>query len=517
MTSTPPILERAKLGDAKAIASLLNRSLSAKGITAQANLKGNCLRVMLESLQVPPQAKVVQFVHQGLRKLQAEPIKTVTIYGRKTGQEFPAWYQDLDLSSEIPTQVSNATQPSELSDSLFVTSGASNTTRNAVKPSGSTKAAKLPKRLNQVLVGFLWLWVAFNSLFVLYSLVWSTSRYIYKVLNAADATGFVSYLVYYIVSGINSLWYPLESLTDWISWITIALFLVWLHRFHASLGRVFHQYPISPWGAVARFAIPFYSLWGIGNTLTTLANHFKSRGSELIRWGAALKRWIPWYYVFLIASNVMTQFYWEELRNYRERELSPWFFLAKTGTILVFSVIWLQTVRIMNKGMSQAISQSPSVESAHHQPVRQKSESPLNNFNIKAVIYGLLLDVIATKFFNFISGFAYRLIVGITSANPEQVTPTLFSYESLIVVNLIVGLLFTLSGGFLTARLAKKLELKHAFVMGVSSAFLGWILLGFQVLNQYVAIALLSTIPVALLGGYLYKSKFKIQNDQGRI
>jgi hypothetical protein len=111
MMRTRPILERAKLGDAIAFASLLNRSLSAKGITAQANLKGNYLRVMLESLQVPPQAKVVQFLHQGLRKLQAEPIKTVTIYGRKTGQEFPAWYQDLDFSCELPTQVSDATQP----------------------------------------------------------------------------------------------------------------------------------------------------------------------------------------------------------------------------------------------------------------------------------------------------------------------------------------------------------------------------------------------------------------------
>lgn len=365
MTRTPPILERAKLGDAKAIASLLNHSLSAKGITAQANLKGNCLRVMLESLQVPPQAKVVQFVHQGLRKLQAEPIKTVTIYGRKTGQEFPAWYQDLDLSSELPTQVSDATQPSELSDSILVTSGVSNATENAIKGSRYTKEAKLPKRLGHVLVGFLWLWIAFNTLFVLYSLVWSTSRYIYKVLDVADATGFVAYLVYYIVSGINSLWYPLESLTDWISYITIALFLVWLHRLHASLGRIFHPYPITPWGAVARFAIPFYSLWGIGNALTTLANQFKSRGGELIRWGASLKRWIPWYYVFLIASNVMSRIYWEQVRNYGEDNLSPWFFLANTGTALVFSVVWLQIVRIMNKGMSQAISYSSSGGSAH--------------------------------------------------------------------------------------------------------------------------------------------------------
>ncbi len=423
MTRTPPILERAKLGDAKAIASLLNRSLSPKGITVKANLKGNCLRVMLESLQVPPQAKVVQFVHQGLRKLQAEPIKT-------------------------------------------------------------------------------------------YSLVWSTSRYIYKVLDAADATRFVAYLVYYIVSGINSLWYPLESLTAGISYITIALFLIWLHRFHASLGRVFYPYPITPWGAVARFAIPFYSLWGIGNTLTTLANHFNSRGGELIRWGVSLKGWIPWYYVSLIASNGMSRIYWDQVRNYREEELSPWFFLAKTGTALVFSVVWLQIVRIMNKGMNQAISHSSSGGSAHHQPVAQKSESSLNNFSIKAVIYGLLLDVIGSQFFNFISSFAYGFIGGITSANPEQVTPTFFSYESLIVVNLVVGLLFTLSGGFFTAHLAKKLELKHAFVMGASSAFLSWIIAGFQVRNQYIAIALLLIIPAALLGGYLYKSKFKVQNSK---
>lgn len=385
MTRTPPILERAKLGDAKAITSLLNRSLSAKGITAKANLKGNCLRVMLESLQVPPQSKVVQFVHQGLRKLQAEPIKTVTIYCRKTGEEFPAWYQDLDLSCEIPTQVSDAIQPSELSESLLVTSGVSNANGNAVKASGSSKEAKLPKRLSRVLLGFFWLWIGCNSLFVIYSLVWSTSRYIYKVLDTADATGFVAYLIYYIVTGINSLWYPLESLTDWISYITIALFLIWLHRLHASLGRVFNQYPISPWGAVARFAIPFYSLWGIGNTLTTLANQFKSGGGELIRWGASLKWWIPWFYVSLITSNVLSRIYWEQVRNYRDEDLSPWFFVAKTGTDLVFSVIWLQIVRIISKGISKAISHSSGGGSTNHHPVPEKLDSPL-----KALLGGYL-------------------------------------------------------------------------------------------------------------------------------
>ena len=47
-----------------------------------------------------------------------------------------------------------------------------------------------------------------------------------------------------------------------------------------------------------------------------------------------------------------------------------------------------------------------------------------------------------------------------TSINPEQVALTLSSSDSLMIVNLAIGLVFTLSGGFFTAHLAKKLELK---------------------------------------------------------
>lgn len=49
------ILELAKQGDAKAIASLLNRQLQPKGITATAALKDGCLQVMLEAVEVPSQ------------------------------------------------------------------------------------------------------------------------------------------------------------------------------------------------------------------------------------------------------------------------------------------------------------------------------------------------------------------------------------------------------------------------------------------------------------------------------
>ncbi|MEW6496049.1 MAG: hypothetical protein AB1589_26550 [Cyanobacteriota bacterium] len=50
--------------------------------------------------------------------------------------------------------------------------------------------------------------------------------------------------------------------------------------------------------------------------------------------------------------------------------------------------------------------------------------------------------------------------------------------------------------------------------MGASSAFLSWIIAGFQVRNQFFAIALLLTLLAAFLGGYLYKSKFNVQNSK---
>ncbi|MCT7967037.1 hypothetical protein NG799_11885 [Laspinema sp. D1] len=50
----PNLLELAKQGDAKAIATLMNRKLQPKGITAKASMKNDCLQIMLESAQVPP-------------------------------------------------------------------------------------------------------------------------------------------------------------------------------------------------------------------------------------------------------------------------------------------------------------------------------------------------------------------------------------------------------------------------------------------------------------------------------
>lgn len=94
------LLELAKQGNALAIASLINRSLQPKGITAKVHLTDFCLQVMLESPQIPNQVALVEFIQKGLTGLGADTIEKVKVYGRKTGEDFPAWNQEFVLGEQ---------------------------------------------------------------------------------------------------------------------------------------------------------------------------------------------------------------------------------------------------------------------------------------------------------------------------------------------------------------------------------------------------------------------------------
>ncbi|MBD2509041.1 hypothetical protein H6G91_17395 [Nostoc muscorum FACHB-395] len=93
----PNILELAKQGDVDAIASLMNRHLHPKGITAKVAFKDAWLEVTLESAQVPNQQILVTFIRKGLTGLGAASIESVKIYGQQTGKKFPAWTKEFNL------------------------------------------------------------------------------------------------------------------------------------------------------------------------------------------------------------------------------------------------------------------------------------------------------------------------------------------------------------------------------------------------------------------------------------
>ncbi|MEH2338846.1 hypothetical protein [Nostoc sp.] len=102
----PNILKLAKQGDTQAIASLMNRHLHPKGITAKVAFKDACLEVILESAQVPNQQILVAFIRKGLTALGAASIERVKVNGQQTGKGFPAWSKEFDLGiaeAEIET------------------------------------------------------------------------------------------------------------------------------------------------------------------------------------------------------------------------------------------------------------------------------------------------------------------------------------------------------------------------------------------------------------------------------
>jgi hypothetical protein len=105
----PNLLKLAKKGNAKALTAILNQSLQPQNITAKVNRKDDYLQILLESVQTPDQEAMVSFIRKGLIKLEIESIQTVKVYGRKTGEESPAWSKKIELVS--PPETPSITEP----------------------------------------------------------------------------------------------------------------------------------------------------------------------------------------------------------------------------------------------------------------------------------------------------------------------------------------------------------------------------------------------------------------------
>jgi hypothetical protein len=91
--------ELAKQGNPQGIASWLNSQLQSEGITASANLDGDCLDVILEAEQVLREDTLVDFVRTELTNLQPDSIHKVKVEGRESGQIAAAWSQEFSLEN----------------------------------------------------------------------------------------------------------------------------------------------------------------------------------------------------------------------------------------------------------------------------------------------------------------------------------------------------------------------------------------------------------------------------------
>jgi hypothetical protein len=85
------------------------------------------------------------------------------------------------------------------------------------------------------------------------------------------------------------------------------LSLVWIYRLHDDLNQCYISYPIDAWDALARFILPGYNIWGIWNTLITIARHFQAEKGRLRRYGLLLHHLVRVMYGIFIALYLLDQ------------------------------------------------------------------------------------------------------------------------------------------------------------------------------------------------------------------
>lgn len=102
------VMELAKQGDPNAIAALINRSLTSKGIHASAELESpQCLKISLQASQVPSQKAIVTIIHRGMMVLQIEQLKSVKIFTYCSDNNYLAWRYEIILNNNFDESLPN--------------------------------------------------------------------------------------------------------------------------------------------------------------------------------------------------------------------------------------------------------------------------------------------------------------------------------------------------------------------------------------------------------------------------
>ncbi|EKQ68930.1 YVTN family beta-propeller repeat protein [Leptolyngbyaceae cyanobacterium JSC-12] len=99
------LLQLAQAGDAEAIATLMNASLQAIGVSARAVLRDGNLHVLLESERILAPTPSIEFIRRGLARLGLGWLSTAVVYSRLVGQRSPIWVEQVPLNT--PNLVAN--------------------------------------------------------------------------------------------------------------------------------------------------------------------------------------------------------------------------------------------------------------------------------------------------------------------------------------------------------------------------------------------------------------------------
>jgi MFS-type transporter involved in bile tolerance (Atg22 family) len=120
--------------------------------------------------------------------------------------------------------------------------------------------------------------------------------------------------------------------------------------------------------------------------------------------------------------------------------------------------------------------------------------------SIKAVAIGLIVDFGGSLIAGLVIGIVAYIAFRSTGGKPGDFSGYHLHSYPVMVTSIIVGLVFAMLGGFVSARIAKKDKMANACLVGILSTATG-LLLPTSVPLWYSAVSYILTLPSAYMGG----------------
>ena len=121
----------------------------------------------------------------------------------------------------------------------------------------------------------------------------------------------------------------------------------------------------------------------------------------------------------------------------------------------------------------------------------------------KAVVVGALTDIVGTFAFATLIGILASVAADIHHLSTKEMEARLQAPSSIIAM-MIIGLAFTVLGGYVAGRVSKAYEVTHGLIVGAISILIGLASWGSLPL-WYDITAMVTVAPCGMLGGWIAK------------
>ncbi|MDT8318038.1 MAG: hypothetical protein RQ824_08625 [bacterium] len=129
--------------------------------------------------------------------------------------------------------------------------------------------------------------------------------------------------------------------------------------------------------------------------------------------------------------------------------------------------------------------------------------------NIKAIFIGFVSDFVASAVFGIALSFFMAVVLamkGYKDAELEKSLITLLDGTTYRILSIIVGLGFTMMGGYLAGRIARSGEYFHSGAVGLLNVIFGLFFIGMYT-TWYSVTAFLLVLPAAVIGGDMARKR----------